>query len=296
MSDEAPAAEEARGVPAWVMTFADLMTLLMCFFVLLLSFSEMDVAKFKQLSGSMKDAFGVQSEIEVKTIPKGTSVVAQEFSPGKPEQTALNQIRQFTVDSNRNTLDALERELKELDATKEHARKLRMALKSEIEKGDVSIQTQGMKIIVHIMENASFKSGFAEVRPEFLPVLEKIAGLIDNNSGDVTVSGHTDDVPIRNDRFRSNWELSASRAVSVTHEILRTAEIEAGRIIVTGHAETRPRAENDSAENRAKNRRVDISIVRGNELDELRSLSILEAAASMETPPIEANLNEEISP
>ena len=89
------------------MTFADLMTLLMCFFVLLLSFSEMDVAKFKQLSGSMKEAFGVQSEIEVRTIPKGTSVVAQEFSPGKPEPTAINQIRQFTIDSNRNTLDAL---------------------------------------------------------------------------------------------------------------------------------------------------------------------------------------------
>ncbi|MGI9271278.1 MAG: flagellar motor protein MotB [Woeseiaceae bacterium] len=296
MSEEAPAAEESRGVPAWVMTFADLMTLLMCFFVLLLSFSEMDVAKFKQLSGSMKDAFGVQSEIEVKTIPKGTSVVAQEFSPGKPEPTSLNQIRQFTVDSNRNTLDALERELKELDATKEHARKLRMALKNEIEKGDVSIQTQGMKIIVHIMENASFKSGFAEVRPDFLPVLEKIAGLIDNNSGDVTVSGHTDDVPIRNERFRSNWELSASRAVSVTHEILKTANIEPGRIIVTGHAETRPRADNDSAENRAKNRRVDVSIVRGNELDELRSLSILEAAASMAEPLIETNLSEEISP
>lgn len=296
MSDDAPKAEEARGVPAWVMTFADLMTLLMCFFVLLLSFSEMDVAKFKQLSGSMKEAFGVQSEIEVKTIPKGTSVVAQEFSPGKPEQTALNQIRQFTVDSNRNTLDALERELKELEATKEHARKLRMALKNEIEKGDVSIQTQGMKIIVHIMENASFKSGFAEVRPDFLPVLEKIASLIDNNSGDVTVSGHTDDVPIRNERFRSNWELSASRAVSVTHEILKTANIEPGRIIVTGHADTRPRAENSSADNRAKNRRVDISIVRGNELDELRSLSLLEATASMDTRPIEANVIEEISP
>ena len=71
------------------MTFADLMTLLMCFFVLLLSFSEMDVAKFKQLSGSMKDAFGVQAEVEVETIPKGTSVIAQEFSPGKPEPTAL---------------------------------------------------------------------------------------------------------------------------------------------------------------------------------------------------------------
>ena len=81
--EAAPAKQESAGVPAWVMTFADLMTLLMCFFVLLLSFSEMDAAKFKELSGSMKDAFGVQTVIEVRTIPKGTSVIAREFSRHK---------------------------------------------------------------------------------------------------------------------------------------------------------------------------------------------------------------------
>ena len=296
MSDGAPEKAEARGIPAWVVTFADLMTLLMCFFVLLLSFSEMDVAKFKQLSGSMKEAFGVQSEIEVKTIPKGTSVVAQEFSPGKPEPTSLNQIRQFTIDSNRNTLDALERELKEIKETREHARRLRMALKEEIEKGSVSIQTEGMKVIVHILENASFDSGYADIRPEFLPVLVKIAELIDNNSGEVTVSGHTDNVPIHNVRFRSNWELSTSRAVSVTHEILRAAKIDAERVIVTGHADTRPRASNDTGEDRAKNRRVDISIVRGSEIDDQRSMSILEVAARADQPVISVIDNKDMTP
>ena len=256
------------------MTFADLMTLLMCFFVLLLSFSEMDVAKFKQLSGSMKEAFGVQSEIDVRTIPKGTSVVAREFSPGKPEPTAVNAIRQFTIDSNRNTLDALSRELQEIKETREHARRLRMALKEEIDQGSVSIQTEGMKVIVHIMENASFDSGYADIRSEFLPALQKIAQLIDNNSGEVTVSGHTDNVPIRNERFRSNWDLSTSRAVSVAHELLRRATIDPERVMVTGHADTRPRAGNDTAEDRAKNRRVDVSIVRGKENDPLRRMSI----------------------
>lgn len=296
MAEAAPEKEEARGVPAWVMTFADLMTLLMCFFVLLLSFSEMDVAKFKQLSGSMKEAFGVQSEIEVKTIPKGTSVVAQEFSPGKPEPTALNQIRQFTIDSNRNTLDALERELQEIKETRRHARQLRLALKEEIEKGSVVIQTEGMKVIVHLMENASFDSGYADVRPEFIPVLNKIADLIDNNSGEITVSGHTDNVPIRNARFRSNWELSTSRAVSVAHEFLKRSKIDAGRITVTGHADTRPRADNTTAENRAKNRRVDVSIVRGKEIDELRRMSITEAITNSEDAPPVAADNEETTP
>ncbi len=267
------------------MTFADLMTLLMCFFVLLLAFSEMDVAKFKQLSGSMKNAFGVQSEIEVKTIPKGTSVVAQEFSPGRPDPTALNQVRQFTIDSNRNTLDALEREAKEIDEAKKHAKRLQLALKDEIKDGSVSIQTEGMKVIVHIMENASFDSGYADVRPEFMPALEKIASLIDNNSGEVTISGHTDNVPIRNERFRSNWDLSTSRAVSVAHELLKVSELQPDNVIVTGHADTRPRAPNDSEENRAKNRRVDIAIVRGKEIDEYRTMSITQASAEAE--PVE---------
>ncbi len=273
--DAAPAKKEKRGVPAWVMTFADLMTLLMCFFVLLLAFSEMDVAKFKQLSGSMKEAFGVQAEVEVRTIPKGTSVIAQEFSPGKPEPTPINTVRQFTIDSNRNTLDALDREAKEIEETRDHARRLRIALREEIKEGTVSIETEGMKIIVHIMEKASFDSGYADVRPEFMPVLDKIARLIDDASGDITISGHTDDVPISNERFRSNWDLSTSRAVSVAHELMKVSSISPGKVTVTGHADTRPRADNETTEGRAKNRRVDISIVRGAELDEVRATSVV---------------------
>lgn len=84
------------GAPLWLATFADLMSLLMCFFVLLLSFSEMDVQKFKQIAGSMKYAFGVQNKIEVKDIPKGTSVIALEFRPGRPEPTPIETINQQT--------------------------------------------------------------------------------------------------------------------------------------------------------------------------------------------------------
>ncbi|ACA87740.1 MULTISPECIES: flagellar motor protein MotB [Shewanella] len=84
------------GAPLWLATFADLMSLLMCFFVLLLSFSEMDVLKFKQIAGSMKYAFGVQNKVEVKDIPKGTSVIALEFRPGRPEPTPIETITQQT--------------------------------------------------------------------------------------------------------------------------------------------------------------------------------------------------------
>lgn len=276
--------KESAGLPAWVMTFADLMTLLMCFFVLLLAFSEMDVSRFKQLSGSLKDAFGVQAEVDARTIPKGTSVVAQEFSPGKPEPTALNEIRQFTINSNHNSLDALNEAERERDATLDHFSRIRVALQEEIDNGSVSVQMEGKKIIIQILEKASFDSGMADVRVEFLPVLTKISSLIDRNSGQVTISGHTDNVPIANTRFRSNWDLSTSRAVSVAHEMLRNEAILADRFVVTGHADTRPRAPNDTAENRAKNRRVEISIVRGLELDEKQEFSIQEQPAPAGEP------------
>ncbi len=93
------------GLPPWMGTFADLMSLLVAFFVLLLSFSEMDVLKFKQIAGSMKFAFGVQNVLEVKDIPKGTSVIAQEFRPGRPEPTPIDVIMQQTIDMTQRTLD-----------------------------------------------------------------------------------------------------------------------------------------------------------------------------------------------
>ncbi len=265
MSDAEAASKESGGVPAWVMTFADLMTLLMCFFVLLLAFSEMDAARFKQLSGSMKEAFGVQAEIEARTIPKGTSIIAQEFSPGTPNPTPMNVVRQHTVDSSRNTLDALSRQKAEEDA-KTQADRLRRALAEEISEGAVALELNGARVTIRVLERASFASASDEVRTDFLPTLRKIAGLIVTNDGSVTVSGHTDNLPISTERFRSNWDLSTARAVSVAHELLQAANLDESRFLVIGHADTRPQAPNDSPENRAKNRRVEISITRGGQI------------------------------
>ncbi|MFK8053569.1 MAG: flagellar motor protein MotB [Woeseiaceae bacterium] len=262
MDDEEVVAEEGGGVPAWVMTFADLMTLLMCFFVLLLAFSEMDAAKFKELSGSVKKAFGVQSEIEARTIPKGTSVIAREFSPGTPQPTLLNEIRQFTIDSNKNTLefDESDDNKKELE---EAAKRIRDALAAEISEGAVAVETDEERVIIHILEKASFSSGDNRVRNDFKPTLVKISRLLEDSTGNVDVAGHTDNIPIRTSRFRSNWELSTSRAVSVAHILLENSSLIRQRFTVTGHAETKPRSPNDTAEGRGANRRVDIRIVIG---------------------------------
>ncbi|MEM7277581.1 MAG: MotB family protein [Pseudomonadota bacterium] len=274
LEGDGPPADEGGGVPAWVMTFADLMTLLMCFFVLLLAFSEMDIQKFKQLSGSVKEAFGVQTEVEAKTIPKGTSIIAQEFSPGIPEPTPLNQVRQFTLESDKNSLDfESDDEIKEDKKRRERAaaiaKMVRIALGKEIKEGDVAVRLEGKRVIIQLLEKATFRSGYATMSADFQPVLQKIAAILRDTQGQITVSGHSDDVPIRNERFRSNWDLSSARAVTVLEALARMDNLPAERFMATGHADTRPLAPNDSAENRALNRRVDIAIVQdGDKLSE----------------------------
>ncbi len=265
--EEAPPGDDGDGgVPAWVMTFADLMTLLMCFFVLLLAFSEMDVMKFKQLSGSVREAFGVQTEIEAKTIPKGTSIIAQEFSPGIPEPTPLNVVQQQTMESQFNSLDfEADDEIEEDKRRRERARaiaeKLRAALGQEINAGQVEIRLEGKRVVIQLLEKATFASGYASMAVEFGPVLTKIAGILRSTPGQIDVSGHTDDVPIANERFRSNWDLSSARAVTVLEALLRADELDPTRFTASGHADTRPIGPNDKSANRAQNRRVDISIV-----------------------------------
>lgn len=261
MSEEAKK-QESAGVPAWVMTFADLMTLLMCFFVLLLAFSEMDAQKFKELSGSVKNAFGVQAEIEARTIPKGTSVIAREFSPGKPQPTLIQEVRQFTIDSNKNTLEFDEKDEDEKNVDEE-AERIRKALEAEIAQGAVAVVTEEDRVVIHVLEKASFPSGNDTVRSAFRPTLAKIGSLLEESNGEIEVAGHTDNIPISTARFRSNWDLSTSRAVSVTHLLLDNASLAPERFTVTGHADTQPRGPNDTAENRAANRRVDIRIVIG---------------------------------
>ncbi len=245
------------GAPAWVMTFADLMSLLMCFFVLLLSFSEMDVIKFKQIAGSMKSAFGVQRQVQAPDIPMGTSIITQEFSPGKTEPTIVQDVRQTTTQEDVSLESAKE---KMEEAAQEAAKELKVQMAEQIDQGLVEVDSEQDRVIIRIKEKGSFPSGSAELREEFLPILEKIRAQIATTPGTITVAGHTDDIPIRTFRYRSNWELSSSRAVSVLEQLLADGTINAADTEVKGLADTQPLVPNDSPENRATNRRVEIVI------------------------------------
>ncbi|MDH5485716.1 MAG: flagellar motor protein MotB [Gammaproteobacteria bacterium] len=263
------------GAPAWLATFADLMSLLMCFFVLLLSFSEMDVLKFKQLAGSMSHAFGVQREIKTREIPKGTSIIAQEFSPGRPRPTALKVIRQHTTEDKKSTV-VFDKGKGESGEEKKQAEKriekLKKVLKDQIGNGNIEISGDEKRTLIRIREKGSFPSGSDRLQPSFRPIMKVIAKTVLDTPGKIHVSGHTDNLSISTFRFNSNWELSTARALSIMNELKRHEKIPENRFVVQGHADTEPLVPNTTATNRAINRRVEIIIVKQKTVQRLPSL------------------------
>ncbi|KJY94852.1 MULTISPECIES: flagellar motor protein MotB [Pseudoalteromonas] len=296
MSDEKPCKCPPPGLPAWMGTFADLMSLLMCFFVLLLAFSEMDVLKFKQIAGSMKFAFGVQNKLEVKDIPKGTSVIAMEFKPGRPDPTPIETIQQQTVEMTQQMLEFQAGEedsaggrkeqrgdqrggesastadeqsqqqaiaAADQERTNELVKKIAQQLEQQIIDGAIELESLGQQIIIRIRENGSFPSGSAFLQPKFKPIIQDIAELLKDVPGEITVSGHTDDFQVSNELYTNNWDLSAMRAVAVASEMQKVDDFDKSRMVVVGRADTRPLVPNETDEDRKRNRRVEISIMQG---------------------------------
>ncbi len=290
------------GLPAWMGTFADLMSLLMCFFVLLLSFSEMDVLKFKQIAGSMKFAFGVQNKIEVKDIPKGTSIIAQEFRPGKPEPTPIEVIQQQTVEmtqqmlefqagdetsaggrqeqrgterggQSQSTADAQsaqtaqesqdEQNQSSQEQVSELVKKIADQLEDQIQDGAIELESLGQQVTIRIKENGSFPAGSAFLQPRFRPIIQQIGEILKTVPGEIMVSGHTDNQGIDSELFTSNWDLSSKRAVAIVHELVKVPDFDQSRMFSAGHADTKPLVPNTNALNRRRNRRVEISINQG---------------------------------
>lgn len=252
-----------EGIPAWVMTFADLMSLLLAFFVLLFSFSEMDKNVYKEMAGSLKDAFGVQKDIKVKEPPKGINIIAREFSPGKPEPTPFNEVRQSTTEDYHPhpvfTDPAKEgQENQQENRILIDGKAIRVALDEEITNGLIDMEVKDKRIILRIREKASFPSGSEKLIKHFNTIATKIGDVFSGFEGDIIVSGHTDHYPIRTQRFRSNWELSSSRAVSVIHALKNNKFLNDKKYQVAAYAETRPVDSNETVLGRAKNRRVEI--------------------------------------
>ena len=235
MSEELqpPKEEVEEGAPIWAVTFGDLMSLLMCFFVLLLSFSEMDRNKYRVVSGSVRNAFGIQRKKPVFESPKGLKMIAREFD----QAIILTKIEKVV----KEIINELEGEYKEL-------------------KGLVEVESVENQLTIRMMGEATFDTGRADLRSEFIPLLRKIGEVLGKTKAEIIIAGHTDNVPLSSGPFGSNLGLSMARAGSVAEFLLSKKNIDPRKLSTMGFGEYRPLASNDTAEGRRKNRRVEIIV------------------------------------
>ena len=222
--DDAPA-----GAPEWVVTFADLMSLLLTFFVLLLSFSSTQVSKFEAVAGSLREALGMRSELDLSDQPERRELIK-----------SLESQRADQDPSNPPHLD-------------EELQKLLAELGGE-GRGIASLTGQG--IVLSISGDLMFASGEATLSPDAVQVLDRIASYVLQSDRPLDVVGHTDDIPISTPLFPSNWELSAARAGSAVRYLVDRG-VDAERMRAIGRASTRPVGSNSGAEGRSVNRRVE---------------------------------------
>jgi len=221
------------GAPKWVVTFGDLMSLLLCFFVLLLSFSEMDRQKYKQVAGSLEKAFGVQRKVRVMEIPKGMKIIARDFD----QEIIETRIRE---DLGREIDDMLSTQLEEY-------------------KDQIAMEADENEVIIRLMGESTFDSGKVEIREKLKPLLERVAKVLEKDNGDIVVAGHTDNVPIRSGGpYPTNLRLSIARAAVVAEYMLSHSNIDAKRVSTMGFGEYRPIESNQTERGREMNRRVEI--------------------------------------
>lgn len=253
-----------KGAPAWMATFADMATLLMTFFVLLLSFSSMDVAKFQEMLGSVAQAYGVSTKLkgEYQAVLEDNQL----NKVAKKEQTKwdeeLDKELEEEVDKE---IEEEEEKIKEKEEGKEQKKK--ETLKKLSKKIENSIKKQKMEesaevitgnagIRIRIKGYQMFNAGSADIKRQNLPFLETIyqgMKLFDYN---LLVEGHTDNRPVYSEQFPSNWELSSARASSVIR-YLQDKKIDPQRLSAVGYADQYPIADNSDKTERAKNRRVE---------------------------------------
>lgn len=243
----------------WLVSYADFITLLFAFFVVMFATSQTDKAKAKQVSESVKEALengGVSAavhEIMGGTVDEKGKGNAQMRGPGGAEK--------------KDKKDEKKDEKKEVKPRPDEAellpslQYLNSQLKDEIKSGKIEMRLEQRGLVISLREAAFFPSAGDTVEPGSLPSLQKVAGVLQGLSNPVRLEGHTDSVPIHTARFHNNWELSAARSIAMLGVLSGKFNIPSERFSVTGYADTNPVAPNDTDQGRARNRRVDIVIL-----------------------------------
>ncbi len=234
--------QEEENLDRWLVSYADFITLLFAFFVVMYAASSINEGKYQQVSSSLNAVFN--------TEPKSLDPIqVGEVSRSKNKSV---------IDTPLDTANSVTENLKELSD------KIEQEMLSEIQADDITLRRSEDWLEVEMNSNILFDSGEVQLVNSAKPILQKIAEILSSYPNPINVEGFTDDIPIHTNVFRSNWELSAARAASVVHLFSKTG-IEPGRMSAIGYGEFRPIVENNSNANREKNRRVVIAIL-ANEL------------------------------
>jgi chemotaxis protein MotB len=234
----------------WLVSYADFMTLLFAFFVVMFASSQTDRAKAQQISDSVKEALekgGVKAvvhEILGGTVDNTGKGNAQMRGPGGAQKSTENPQDKKMIAELLPSMESLS-----------------MQLKEEIKSGKVQISLTPRGLVISLRQATFFPSGEDAIDPVTYPVIEKIAETTAKLPNSVRLEGHTDAIPIHTARFRSNWELSAARSIAVMEILATRFNVPRDRLAIAGYADTAPLAANDTPENRAKNRRVDVVIL-----------------------------------
>lgn len=230
------------GHERWLVSYADFITLLFAFFVVLFATGQSDHSKKVELEASIQSAFQ-----EMGLFEAHTKMPPLPMANGNGEAPQLNSLLK--------TMAA-----QTPDPMKEVTQRIAEAAAPEIAKGTIGIHETPNGLVVSLEEAGFFDSGAADIRTSALPVLARIAAVLPESP--LRVEGHTDNVPIHTAQFASNWELSSARASSIGRLLLKYPNIRPENLSVAGYAEFHPAASNDTAEGRARNRRVDLVLLK----------------------------------
>ena len=224
--------EHKAGSPEWMATYSDLVTLLLCFFILLFSFSTLDIQKYKAVVQSMNGSLGM--------LDSGTTVTLEPMFNVFPNDTPTEENEEF----------------------KELFEEFSQLIEASEVSGSIDISIDERGLLIRFLDNVLFDSGKADLKPDAKKIINEIASVIKQSNKNVRIEGHTDNVPINTPRFPSNWELSTTRAVNVVKYLIEVNKVEPQRLSAVGYADQHPIADNRSIEGKRSNRRVDMVILK----------------------------------
>lgn len=239
----------------WLIPYADLLTLLLALFIVLFAAANVDQKKFEQVSQAMQEAF---HEGGNGILDPGSAVEPND-KKNEPKDTE----DEFAQTPNEPNVEELTEELKrEFERLEDLKASIDQYIKEEGMQTEFTTAMNKKGLLITIQDGVLFESGSADLKAESVKIAESIAHILSQEEErDVVISGHTDNIPIRNGKYRSNWDLSAMRGINFLQAMLNNKELNPVNFSVNGYGEYHPKASNETANGREENRRVEVLIL-----------------------------------